>query len=797
MTLRGKILGFFLLLLLAVMVLLLALVYRSTYQHTLSQVAGQLNFAHAVLSNELQSRRQAQSAMADLIAKDFTLLGEIADLIASPKQEAQSLSAALESFASRSQASFALVSVPEGLILAGTSGELLPGAQLPWNDLLDTADAQSKERLVVFGERVLHINATPIFAPRPNLMGWLLMAFELDDQATAHLARLSGADVALLDGRPGQYRVLASNLQALPRAELASQLLPNAEGVFRFDLQGLEQVALRAPLVDTSSELQVLLMRSLAAELADYQPLQWQLATIFTIALLLAGLGALWIANTVSRPLSQMVDNVRRIASGDYQVPMETQASGEVGLLAREFVAMQQGIAERETTISFLAYRDPLTELANRNRFVAELQQALTQCQPGAGVAVLLMDLDNFKDLNDTLGHDAGDQLLCQLAARLQVLLRPGEQLARLGGDEFALLISPCQPGWLIPAAEHYRAALHEPFAVRGISMTLNATVGIALYPDHGESAGSLLQHAEVAMYLGKQQRSPYALYRPELDRHSLLRLALMSELKGAVEGGQLSLYFQPKLNIRARSLYGVECLVRWIHPVHGFIPPDEFIPLAEQTGNVCALTRWVVRTAVAQSRAWQEQGLALKTAINISALDLADPGFAGFIAAQLAAHGVPPSALIVEITESAVMADPELAMGQLQELCELGVKLSIDDYGTGYSSMAQLKRLPVHELKIDKSFVLDLLSNPDDDIIVRSTIELGHNMGLKIVAEGVETEAILDRLDQLGCDIAQGYLLSKPLPPAAFTSWLENCQWHLPAATTEGAARQPRPPGN
>src|SRR3989338_5343225 len=735
MTLRGKILGFFLLLLLAVMVLLLALVYRSTYQHTLSQVAGQLNFAHAVLSNELQSRRQAQSAMADLIAKDFTLLGEIADLIASPLQEAQSLSAALESFASRSQASFALVSAPEGLILAGTSGELLPGAQLPWDDMLDEEDPQSAERLVVFGERVLHINATPIFAPRPNLMGWLLMAFELDDQATAHLARLSGADVALIDGSPGQYRGLASNLQALQRAELAGQLLTNAEGVFRFELQGLEQVALRAPLIGTSSELQVLLMRSLSAELADYQPLQWQLATIFAIALLLAGLGALWIANTVSRPLSQMVDNVRRIASGDYQVAMQvpaTQASGEIGLLAREFVAMQQGIAERETTISFLA---------NRNPFVAELQQALAHSSPGEGVAVLLMDLDNFKDLNDTLGHDAGDQLLCQLAARLQALLRPGEQLARLGGDEFALLISPCQPGWLIPAAEHYRAALHEPFAVRGISMTLNATIGIALYPDHGESAGSLLQHAEVAMYLGKQQRSPYALYRPELDRHSLLRLALMSELKGAVEGGQLSLYFQPKLNIHMRSLYGVECLVRWIHPVHGFIPPDEFITLAEQTGNVCALTRWVVRTAVAQSRAWQEQGLALKTAINISALDLADPGFADFIAAQLAAHGVPPSALIVEITESAVMADPELAMGQLQELCELGVKLSIDDYGTGYSSMAQLKRLPVHELKIDKSFVLDLLSNPDDDIIVRSTIELGHNMGLKIVAEGVETD--------------------------------------------------------
>ena len=785
MTLRGKILGFFLLLLLAVMVLLLALVYRSTYQHTLRQVASQLDFAHGVLAHELQSRRQAQSAMADLIAKDFTLLGEIADLVASPQQQAQSLSAALESFAARSQASFALVSAPGGQVLAGTSGELLPGAPLPWPDLLDEEDPESAERLVVLAERVLHINATPIFAPRPNLMGWLLMAFELDDQATTLLAELSGADVALLDGAPGAYRVLASNLAALPRAELAGQHLSQASGVFRFELQDLQQVALRAPLGGTDGDLQVLLMRSLSAELADYQPLQWQLAGIFAIALLLAGLGALWIANTVSRPLSQMVESVRRIAGGDYHAPMSAQAGGEVGLLAREFVAMQRGIAEHEATISFLAYRDPLTELANRNRFVAELQQALAHCAAGDSVAVLLMDLDNFKDLNDTLGHDAGDQLLCQLAERLQQRLRADEQLARLGGDEFALLIPRCDPGQVIPAAEHYRSALHEPFAVRGIDMTLNATLGIALYPDHGESAGSLLQHAEVAMYLGKAQRSPYALYRPELDRHSLLRLALMSELKGAVESGQLSLYLQPKLHISSRCLYGVECLVRWIHPVHGFIPPDDFIPLAEQTGNVCALTRWVVRTAVAQGRAWQEQGLALKTAINVSALDLADPGFAAFIAEQLREQGLSAASLIVEITESAVMADPEQAMGQLQQLCELGVLLSIDDYGTGYSSMAQLKRLPVHELKIDKSFVQDLLSNPDDDIIVRSTVELGHNMGLKIVAEGVESEAILERLDQLGCDIAQGYLLSKPLPPAAFADWLANTQWQVPRLAT------------
>ncbi len=469
--------------------------------------------------------------------------------------------------------------------------------------------------------------------------------------------------------------------------------------------------------------------------------------------------GAWLLASTVSRPLQQMVDSVRRIAAGDYQARVSAGGSAEISLLAHEFNHMQQDIAEREATISFLAYRDPLTGLDNRNRFVARLQDALSAATPGTGVAVLLMDLDNFKDLNETLGHEAGDQLLRLLGERLQQHLREHDSLARLGGDEFALLVAPATPQQALAAAHHYHHLLGEPFAVRGISMLLNATLGIALSPDHGESAGALLQHAEVAMYWGKAQHLSQAMYRAELDSHSLLRLALMSELKGAIEGGQLALYFQPKLLIQERRLLGVECLVRWIHPQHGFVSPDDFIPLAEQTGNVCALTRWVVRTA----------------------LDLADPGFADFITSALAEYQVEPASLVVEITESAVMAAPGLAMLQLDSLRRLGVRLSIDDYGTGYSSMAQLKRLPVHELTIDKSYIQDLSGNPDDEIIVRSTIELGHNMGLQVVAEGVESLEILEQLDRLGCDIAQGYLLSKPLPASAFSAWLESCPWQLP----------------
>ncbi|MBB6340344.1 diguanylate cyclase (GGDEF)-like protein [Pseudomonas fluvialis] len=780
MNLRNRILLLCIGLLLVILLLVLGLVQRSTYQHTRTQISEQLRFAHGVLVNELHGRQQAQSAMAELIAKDFTLLGEIADLIASPEQQAQSLSAALESFSARSQASFALVSAPDGRILAGTDGLLQAGQRLPWHELLVQDEPVSQERLVLLGGQVLHVNLTPIFAPRPNLLGWLVMAFTLDDEAARHLGELSGAQVALLAGPPGAYLVPASNLPASARAELAGLQLGEASEQL-LELQGEQQVIYRAPVAGTGGELQLLLLRSLSGALASYQPLRWQLVAITALALLLAVIGAWLLASTVSRPLRQMVDSVRRIAAGDYQARVSAGGGAEISLLASEFNHMQQDIAEREATISFLAYRDPLTGLDNRNRFVDRLQDALAAATPGTGVAVLLMDLDNFKDLNDTLGHEAGDQLLRLLGERLQQHLREHDRLARLGGDEFALLVAPATPQQALAAAHHYHQLLAQPFAVRGISMLLNATLGIALSPDHGESAGALLQHAEVAMYWGKAQHLSQAMYRAELDSHSLLRLALMSELKGAIEGGQLALYFQPKLLIRQRRLLGVECLVRWIHPQHGFVAPDDFIPLAEQTGNVCALTRWVLRTALAQNRAWHDQGLPLKTAVNISALDLADPGFADFITDALAEYQVVPETLVVEITESAVMADPGLAMQQLDSLRRLGVRLSIDDYGTGYSSMAQLKRLPVHELKIDKSFIQDLPGNPDDEIIVRSTIELGHNMGLQVVAEGVESLEILEQLDRLGCDIAQGYLLSKPLPAAAFAAWLEGCPWQLP----------------
>jgi len=388
---------------------------------------------------------------------------------------------------------------------------------------------------------------------------------------------------------------------------------------------------------------------------------------------------------------------------------------------------------------------------------------------------VLVMDIDRFRDINDTLGHLAGDRILKQAALRLGHICREQDELARLSGDEFAVLLSPLDAREISALVGHYRAPFAEPFETEGISLDVNLTVGVALHPDHGQNAGTLLQRAEIAMYLAKSRRHPFMVYNPQLDRHSLLRLTLMAELRAAIERNELALYVQPKLDLRAWRIIGVECLVRWVHPEHGFVAPDEFIPLAEQTGNIRHLTAWIIAAALDWSRRWHDAGFELKVAVNLSTVDLLDPAFPERVGALLSALRLSAQSLILEVTESAVMEDPDKAIPVLRQLREQGIGLSIDDYGTGYSSMAQLKRLPVDELKIDKSFVKDVVDNPDDAVIVRSTIELGHNMDLVVVAEGVEDEKTLEWLSRFGCDLAQGYYLSKPMPAKDLVGWLEN----------------------
>ena len=425
--------------------------------------------------------------------------------------------------------------------------------------------------------------------------------------------------------------------------------------------------------------------------------------------------------------------------------------------------------------IEHQALHDGLTGLPNRDLFRRRIDDALAEAQQRrTGVSVLLLDLDRFKEINDTLGHQSGDLLLQALAKRLETLIRDTDTVARLGGDEFAI-VSPGagDEGDAFVLAERIRAGLEAPFALAGLTVEVEASVGIALYPDHGDDVEALIRHADVAMYNGKKTHRPM-LYSPKDDHYSPDRLALVGELRRAIANRELVIHYQPRVELATGDVHAVEALVRWDHPERGLLSPGEFLPLAEHTGMIRPLTRYVMDAALADCAGWAQEGLRPGVSVNLSARDLLDADLPREVESLLSKHGVDPTLLEVEITEHTILTDPERARIVLERLRELGVRLSIDDFGTGFSSLGQLKRLPVDVLKIDRSFVLNMEHDDNDDVIVRSTIELGHNLGLRVVAEGVETQETWGRLAQLGCDTAQGFFISRPLPRVVLVEWLK-----------------------
>ena len=388
---------------------------------------------------------------------------------------------------------------------------------------------------------------------------------------------------------------------------------------------------------------------------------------------------------------------------------------------------------------------------------------------------MMLLDLDRFKEINDTLGHHFGDEMLRDLGPRLGETIGPDGLVARLGGDEFAVLPgeNTGDPEELEAIARRLMACVQQPVNVDEMTLEVGVSIGIARFPRDGEDPHSLLRSADVAMYAAKEAHAGCKVYATALDRHSVRRLSVLSEFRRALDTDEILVFYQPIMHMDGLRVHGAEALVRWQHPELGLLPPSDFMPLVEQTGLIGPLTRHVLERAVAQCAAWRQAGEQLTVSVNLSVRNLLDPDLPSLIADLLTIYRLTPSALELEITESMLMSDPERSLVTLSRLSQLGVGLSVDDYGTGYSSLANLRRLPIDELKIDRSFVSPMLSDESDLIIVRSTINLGHDLGLKVVAEGVEDEATLHRLEKLGCDLAQGYHFSKPLPAEVFNKWI------------------------
>ena len=474
----------------------------------------------------------------------------------------------------------------------------------------------------------------------------------------------------------------------------------------------------------------------------------------------------------------------RRANGTEFELDLQLIPVEDAGQLTH-WVAFLRDVTATKHQVSSLrhqAMHDALTGLPNRTLLFDALERSLVAAREGKNVlALMLMDLDRFKEVNDTFGHHFGDALLKQVSFRLQNQMHDGDVVARLGGDEFAVVLpSTADAHSTAITARRILNTLEQPFVVEGQVLEVGASIGIALFPEHGTDARTLLRRADVAMYDAKQKQNGYSFHREDGGSRSGEQLSLIVELRRAVERNELELYYQPKLHMRTGIMTRCEVLMRWNHPVRGLLAPSAFIPLAERTGLIRSMTDWLLDRALQQCRAWQDAGAPIHIALNVSAKSLLDQALPGKVQGALDRWGVDPRFLKIEITESSIMADPAHALAILSMLQSMGVRLSVDDFGTGYSSLTHLRELPIDEIKIDKSFVMGMTTSDADAAIVRTVIDLAHNLGKQVCAEGVENEEVWRMLAELGCDLAQGYWISRPAPAEELMQWLVRTSWGL-----------------
>jgi diguanylate cyclase (GGDEF)-like protein len=651
--------------------------------------------------------------------------------------------------------------------------------------------------MVLINGQLYQLVVVPVMAPIP--VAWVAIGFAVNDALAQDFKGLTRLQVSFLSRQSREsWRIQGTTiLTNSERLTLLDDVGANRyaksddEGNAIFSDASVTRV-LDLPARSGETVIAVL-QEPLSSALEPFRRLQRQLALISLLAVVVLIIASVAIARGITRPVRELAGVARRIAAGNYSELPAASRSDEIGELATAFKNMQQDIASRESRIMDLAYRDTLTGLPNRALFADLLDKAIADAATAATpIAVLLMDLDHFKYVNDTLGHPIGDLLLREVAVRLQTVgTGEGDVVARLGGDEFALLL----PGGGVAEAQRLARAilraLELPMTLQSHVVDVGASIGIAVFPEHGGEGATLLRRADIAMYAAKRNNCGVAVWDEAADQHSSERLSLLGDLRKAVDNDELTLAYQPKVPLRgAGGEHYAEALVRWRHPTRGLVQPIEFIPFAEQTGYIRAITQWVLAHVIAQCAEWRLDGLPMNVSINLSTRDLMDVTLPDRFVALLKRHRCSAQWITLEITESAVLDDPAHAIKNLERLHALGCKLAIDDYGTGYSSLAYLRRLPVHELKIDKSFVIGMATDAGDALIVRSTIELAHNLGLSVVAEGVENDATLDRLRAMGCDMVQGYLLSSAMGVAETAVWMRGSVWTKPASEAPNLRR-------
>lgn len=756
-TLERRIAVVFVGLLVFVMLPMLLIVARSGEAIIAAESQRQLAAGARNFSNLVDRDRRQLELAASVLSGDFGFREAIAT------QDRATVDSVLRNHGYRIGARVMMVVALEGTVIVDTQRPGQAARPFPFGDLLREARQTGRGGGVALmaDGRLYQVVIVPILAP--VRVAWVVMGFPVEDAWASEFARVSGLDVSVVAAGGIHASSLAPDLRsALEHAPSAA--LGESPRQIRLGDGNYHAVAL-----PFGAQARVVLLHSLAHSESVFRELERILEIIAGSGIALFVVGSFGLARRIAGPVNTLARAARRIEAGDYGHAVELSAPDEIGQLAASFESMRIGIAARELKIVRLAYEDTLTGLPNRSR----LAERLAGLDADATAMVAVLDLDRFAPINDALGHPVGDRLLQQVGARLAGLLPPRAMLARLWGDEFAFVIEGGDAKSAREFAARLLAELRQPIEVDGQKLDVGGSLGIAFRPADGHDMDALLQRAELAMYAAKRRQSGYALAADVGRGPPPEQLSLIGEMREALERREFVLYYQPKLDLATDRVVGAEALLRWRHPRRGLVPPGLFVPFAEQTGFIREITPWLLREVAAQAAVWRERGIAVVVSANLSARDLLNPDLVGLMRGLLAAHDLPPDALCLEITESALMEDPALALTHLAGLAAIGLKLSIDDYGAGQASLSYLKSLPVHELKIDQSFIGCLAASPKDAAIVRSTITLGHALGLGVVAEGIESEADLNWLAAAGCDIGQGYFISRPMAAAAFADWI------------------------
>lgn len=770
---RGKLLLMMLGLLVVTMLSTTLAVLRATNDNVETLLGNELSVIGRVFTEFLRQDRQQLLERGEVLAGDFAFKRALAT------GEFDTMRSVLANHGERINADLVLLVSPARDVLLSTH----PLDALP-EDIarsLDRTMTGGVSLPAVIGDTAFQLVMIPVRAP--DLIGWLGLGRRLDAPALARIREITTIDVTLLyagEGAERTHRVSTLPPSLLPAGPAGTEVSAAARELAR-DLRSANWLSQERVMLDSDdATLVAVLSESLAGALDEYAPMRLQMVLIALVALVAATLATLLVARWVTRPVYRLVTAAQTISTGDYSRRIDLRAGREFDALANTLNLMQDTVAEREARIQHQAQYDMLTQLPNRNYMYSLFTRQVTESAASTRFALGLLDLYNLQQLQDLYGGQFSDEVLKEVAARVNGSLRRGDMAARVGDTQILLFLADMEPSGIEIVMRKLRNEFSSALVVDEVPVQLDFALGFVFCPRDGTDFDDLLRRAQIALSHARRTTRDHAVYQLGQDEQHLRQIQVASHLPRAIDAAAFTLHYQPKYDLHARAVKEVEALLRWTDDELGAVSPDEFIPVAEQTGIITRISEQIVRRVIDQILLWNASGIHLTVCINLSGIDILKEHFLQSVMHALETSGLPPYSLALEITETAMMGDIALATANLKHVEEAGIRLSIDDFGTGFSSLAQLKTLPVQELKIDKSLVMRLDSDQDDRQIVRSTIEMAHYLGLKVVAEGVESEQVLAMLNEMHCDAVQGYFLARPLPAPDLENWLREPPEHM-----------------